>query len=143
MKYFTIIIFITFMFSGCMNNSSESINESHIWSLNVHSFDEILTYDKDVILIDMRDYFELQNLWKIPWAKHIAYNDADFVTQISQLSKDTKYLIYCNSWNRTKNALAIMKDLWFSNVSDLDGGILAWLWANKQVHMCDESSDFC
>ena len=36
------------------------------------------------------------------------------------------YLLYCRSGNRSGQALAIMEELGFLDVADIDGGIVAW-----------------
>lgn len=49
-----------------------------------------------------------------------------FMQDLEALERDTPYLIYCRSGNRSEQARLAMADLGFSDVADLEGGILAW-----------------
>ncbi|MBT8212620.1 MAG: rhodanese-like domain-containing protein [Acidimicrobiia bacterium] len=60
---------------------------------------------------------------------NIDFYDSYFQSRLDVLDKDTPYLIYCNSGNRSGTTIDIMKDLGFSEVYDVDGGITAWLGA--------------
>lgn len=53
------------------------------------------------------------------------YRD-DFADQLKDLDPDTPYLLYCRSGNRSGQTTAIMDEQGFTNVADIDGGILAW-----------------
>lgn len=54
------------------------------------------------------------------------YQSVLFENYLDSLDKNDKYLIYCRTGNRTGEALEIMRAKGFKNVSDLDGGIVAW-----------------
>lgn len=56
----------------------------------------------------------------------IDFYSPDFATDIAELDRDVPYLLYCRSGNRSSQARALMADLGFSDVADLDGGIQAW-----------------
>lgn len=56
------------------------------------------------------------------------YRD-DFADQIAALDPTAPYLLYCRSGNRSGQTTAIMQDLGFSDVADIDGGITAWTQA--------------
>lgn len=55
------------------------------------------------------------------------YKTQEFSNYLDGLDKNEKYLIYCRSGNRSGQALNIMRAKGFKNVSDLQGGINAWL----------------
>ncbi|HIP33877.1 MAG TPA: rhodanese-like domain-containing protein [Bacteroidia bacterium] len=52
------------------------------------------------------------------------YEEKKFKEDLNKLDKTKQYLIYCRSGNRSDSTKSIMKDLGFSNVNDLDGGII-------------------
>lgn len=54
------------------------------------------------------------------------YNTSEFSSYLDSLDKNSKYLIYCRSGNRSSQALKIMEEKGFKNMSDLKGGIVAW-----------------
>lgn len=53
------------------------------------------------------------------------YHD-DFAEQIADLDRDRPYLIYCRSGNRSGQTRSAMEELGFTDVADIDGGVLAW-----------------
>ena len=61
------------------------------------------------------------------------YYAPDFKDQLSKLDKNAKYLIYCRSGRRTGAALLTMKDLGFTDIHDIAGGITAWTAAGFPV----------
>lgn len=61
------------------------------------------------------------------------YYAPDFKEQLAKLDKSVPYLIYCRSGHRSGLALGIMKDLGFTDVHDIEGGITAWTAAGLPV----------
>ena len=57
---------------------------------------------------------------------NIDFYAADFREQLDGLDKDTHYLVYCNSGNRSGQALPIFEDLGFAEVDNLSTGIAGW-----------------
>ncbi len=53
------------------------------------------------------------------------YRD-DFADQLAELDKDVPYVVYCRSGNRSGQATSLMADLGFTDVAEVDGGIVAW-----------------
>ena len=53
------------------------------------------------------------------------YRD-DFADQLADLDPEVPYLLYCRSGNRSGQAAIIMDGLGFSDVANIDGGILSW-----------------
>lgn len=60
------------------------------------------------------------------------YRD-DFADQLAGLDPNLPYLLYCRSGNRSSQARAMMADLGFTDVADIDGGIAAWTGAGLPV----------
>lgn len=54
------------------------------------------------------------------------YYAPDFKDQLGKLDKNAHYLIYCRSGHRSGLTLAILRELGFSDVHDIAGGINAW-----------------
>jgi rhodanese-related sulfurtransferase len=50
----------------------------------------------------------------------------DFSQKLNALDKNKIYLVYCRSGNRSKTALAMMKQLGFCCVYELDSGIVSF-----------------
>jgi phage shock protein E len=60
------------------------------------------------------------------------YQD-DFASQIAELDHDQPYLVYCRSGSRSGQTRAIMDELGFTDVADVDGGIIAWTEAGLDL----------
>jgi len=100
------------------------INEQKVYSINVKDFKEKL--NDDYILIDIRTSWEISE-WFISWLDlKIDYYSPDIKEQINGLDKNKKYLIYCRTWSRSWSLLYYMKEVWFKEAYDLEGGIFAW-----------------
>ena len=62
----------------------------------------------------------------ISGALNVDYSSYSFRTNLDQLDKTKTYLIYCRSGRRSGLALDVMRELGFSEVYNIGGGILAW-----------------
>lgn len=56
----------------------------------------------------------------------IDFYEADFADRIAELDPDASYVVYCRSGNRSGQAVALMQELGFVDVADVDGGVVAW-----------------
>ncbi len=83
----------------------------------------------DYLLLDVRTAEELAENGFIEGAKNIDFYTADFKEQIEAMSKDVPVMLYCRSGGRSGQTAAMMKELGFSQVYDLNGGYNAWLEA--------------
>ena len=63
----------------------------------------------------------------------IDFYEADFADRIGALERDQPYLIYCRSGNRSGQTRELMDQLGFSDVREVDGGIVAWTEAQLPV----------
>ncbi|MFK7980920.1 MAG: rhodanese-like domain-containing protein [Saprospiraceae bacterium] len=104
-------------------------------NVDVHQADSIIKANEDnpiFTLLDVRTQGEYDG-------EHLAnaymrdfYAD-DFREQLDALSKDRVYLIYCRSGNRSGQAFNIMKELEFTEVYNMLGGITSWKNADYPV----------
>jgi phage shock protein E len=53
------------------------------------------------------------------------YRD-DFADELAKLDPDVPYVLYCRSGNRSGQTLAIMDSLGFTEVTEVDGGVINW-----------------
>lgn len=60
------------------------------------------------------------------------YRD-DFADRLAEFDPTVPYVLYCRSGNRSGQARAIMDDLGFGSVEDIDGGIVGWLDAGLPI----------
>ncbi len=74
----------------------------------------------DSTVIDVRTPEEFAS-GHLEGATNINLQSSDFSSQINALPKDSSYVVYCRSGNRSADAVAQMKDAGFSNVVDVGG----------------------
>ena len=77
------------------------------------------------VILDIRTPEEY-GAGKIEGAINIDFYDADFSEQLDALDKDAHYVVYCNSGNRSGQALSTFSDLGFVQVDNLSTGITGW-----------------
>lgn len=81
---------------------------------------------EDLVVLDVRTLEEFQE-GHLEDATMIDFYRDDFRAQLENLDKDAPYLLYCRSGNRSGQTRALMEELGFTDVSDVGGGILAWV----------------
>ncbi|MBP7929194.1 MAG: rhodanese-like domain-containing protein [Acidimicrobiia bacterium] len=91
-----------------------------------------LISEPGVQLIDLRTPEEFDE-GHIAGAEMIDFYAADFGDEIAKLDRDGQYVIYCRSGNRSGQTAVLMQSLGFTNVADVNGGILAWEGAGLDV----------
>ena len=82
----------------------------------------------DLVILDVRTAEEFAD-GHLEGAIMIDFYRDDFADQIAALDPNVPYLLYCRSGNRSGQTTAIMEDLGFSDVADINGGIAAWTQA--------------
>ena len=127
------LIVISFtLISGCINqeiDSTESdLQNQIIENINSKESFDLIQNNKDnlnFVIIDVRTSNEFLE-GHIENSINIDYNSNTFKTELSELNKSKKYLIYCRSGRRSASALSEMKSLQFIEVYNMLGGINQW-----------------
>lgn len=79
----------------------------------------------DVVILDVRTPEEFAE-GHIEGAVNIDIYEPTFADDIGALDREAPYVVYCRSGNRSEQATALMGDLGFESVQDVDGGVVAW-----------------
>ena len=79
----------------------------------------------DLVVLDVRTADEF-DAGHVDGAEMLDFYRADFADRLADLDPSKPYLIYCRSGNRSGQTRAIMEDLGFTDVADVEGGVLAW-----------------
>ena len=95
------------------------------------------TEDNNALIIDVRTAAEFGDSF-ISGAVNIEYGIASFQNHLADLDKSRSCFIYCRSGNRSSKAMAIMKEMEFQSVFNLEGGILAWEYKGFEVEYGDD-----
>ncbi len=80
------------------------------------------------ILLDIRTPQEVAE-GQIAGAVNIDFYERDFRDRLAALDRDASYVVYCRSGNRSGQAMGLFEELGFTDVTEVDGGIVAWLQA--------------
>lgn len=86
-----------------------------------------------LVVLDVRTPEEFEE-GRLPDATLVDFYADDFVEQIQALPRETPYLVYCRSGNRSGKTARLMDQLGFTDVTDVDGGMLAWGEAGLDQH---------
>lgn len=80
---------------------------------------------EDLVILDVRTPDEFAE-GHVEGATMLDFYQPDFAERLAELDPDQPYLLYCRSGNRSEQAAALMEQLGFRDVAEVDGGILAW-----------------
>jgi phage shock protein E len=81
--------------------------------------------DADFVLLDVRTPDEFNEV-RLDGAVNLDFYAADFADRLADLDREVTYVVYCNSGNRSGTTLEMMRDLGFTTVHNVDGGITRW-----------------
>lgn len=85
-----------------------------------------------VVVLDVRTPAEFAS-GHLEGAVNIDIESQDFATRVGELDRSVTYAVYCRSGNRSAAALTVMKELGFTGLHHLAGGIGAWQRAGQPV----------
>ncbi len=88
-------------------------------------FENKMNEEKSYVILDVRTQEEFSEK-RIPNAINIDIYQPTFREEIEELDREQPYYVYCRSGKRSANACLVMKQLGFSSVTNLEGGILGW-----------------
>ncbi|MEY5046911.1 MAG: hypothetical protein RLZZ175_270 [Bacteroidota bacterium] len=122
---------------ACDGNKNDKTISSK--TVNTETFSKE-TNESDVQIIDVRTPEEFAQ-GHIENAININIMDNNFETEISKLDKSKKTLVYCKSGGRSSDAAQKLSSMGFENISNLEGGLLAWQNAGLKVIQGNEQSN--
>lgn len=100
--------------------------------VDVHSFHAMIDSLDDEQILDVRTPQE----WKsgtIAGSKKVDWYDPDFERAVAGMDKDKPVLVYCAVGGRSSQAMDKLKELGFSEIYNLKGGIRAWEKSSYEV----------
>lgn len=81
--------------------------------------------ENSFVLLDVRTPEEFDS-GHLKGATNINFYNETFQSDIDEFDKRKKYLVYCRSGGRSRQAMFLMRDLGFEEVYNLSGGIISW-----------------
>lgn len=92
----------------------------------------VIADESDEIILDIRTPQEY-NQGIIEGAINIDFYSPTFSDDLDALDKTVHYVVYCRSGNRSGQAMSTFKDLGFTNITEIDGGIENWYSTGHEV----------
>ena len=115
-RLLVLLVAVVFALTACSSATATSVSPSAFADL---------TEQPSVVVLDVRTPGEFAQ-GHLPDAINMDVESPAFASQIATLDTGATYAVYCRSGNRSKTAMDQMKAAGFTNVTDLDGGIVAW-----------------
>ena len=117
MKRVIALIAAAFLLAGCSSTSTAI-------DLSVTEF-SAKAAEPGVVTLDVRTPAEFAEGY-IEGARLIDFQSGNFEKEIATLDKNATYAVYCRSGNRSGQAVRIMQDAGFTNVFNMNGGVIDW-----------------
>ena len=121
--------------AGCGSNTTEDAVAPEPAEASAASGLRIVTPDEaaqiqanppaDLVILDVRTAEEFQE-GHLEGAVMLDFYRDDFADELAKLDPDVPYVLYCRSGNRSGQTLAIMDSLGFTEVTEVDGGVINW-----------------
>ncbi len=127
-----ILLLALFVIFGCKEQTKETATQATVAAtvtdISVDEAKALIEQNKDnpdFVILDVRTPGEYQS-GHIAGAVLLDYYSADFKNELAKLDKNKIYLVYCRSGNRSRKAAQVMKELQFTKVYNMLGGVIAW-----------------
>ena len=117
MKKLIAVFAAVLLLAGCSSSSSAN-------NLSVDEF-SAKAAEPGVITLDVRTPGEFAEGY-IEGARLIDFQSGNFENEIATLDKNATYAVYCRSGNRSSQAVKVMQDAGFTNVFNMNGGVIDW-----------------
>ena len=118
MKKIVALIASALLLAGCSSSPSAI-------DLSVTEF-SAKTAESGVVTLDVRTPGEFAEGY-IEGARLIDFQSGNFENEIATLDKNATYAVYCRSGNRSGQAVKVMQDAGFTNVFNMNGGVIEWV----------------
>ena len=129
MKKYSFLFFaiLTLVIVSCNNaqKTSDKVMTQAIEVVAPKAMYEILLKDPSAQLVDVRtkDEFAVSHLQD---AQNICVTDNDFKQKVAYLDRSKPVYVYCKKGGRSAQASKILKQMGFTKIFDLQGGITNW-----------------
>jgi len=117
---FILMIGLSFIFQACNNTDAKEIQM--VSPIQVY---EAVYGEDSMQLVDVRTEDEY-NVSHLKSAQNICVTSNDFKEKVKTLDKKKPVYVYCKKGGRSAKAAAILKEMGFTKVYDLQGGLTSW-----------------
>jgi phage shock protein E len=117
MKKVIALIAAALLLTGCSTSSNAN-------NLSVTEF-SAKAAEAGVITLDVRTPGEYAE-GHLQGSQLIDFQSGNFENEIATLDKNATYAVYCRSGSRSGQAVKVMQDAGFTNVFNMNGGVIDW-----------------
>ena len=117
-RILAISLLLTLSFFSCTSTPKGNV-------LNPNAFRAMMNDKRAKTLIDVRTPGEYKEGY-IKNALNIDWNNSSFGDEVAKLDKNTPVFVYCLAGSRSHSAANSLTNMGFTEVYELDGGIMQW-----------------
>ena len=119
------ILFISILALGFVLQSCNNSAEGKIEMVSPLQVYEAVHGEDSMQLVDVRteEEYEVSHLKN---AQNICVTSKDFREKVATLDREKPIYVYCKKGGRSAKAASILKEMGFTKVYDLQGGITSW-----------------
>lgn len=122
---FVLGVVITF-YSSCKESPNQITDiKANIELISPQQVYDAIYRDPSIQLVDVRTPEEFKGN-HLKGAQNICVTSDDFKEKVKMLDKNKPVYVYCYKGGRSAQAAIQLKDLGFTKIYDMDGGILLW-----------------
>jgi len=129
------ILAIALVFVSCKESKQEEVPSS-VTVVTVEEMQTLLA-NGELQLVDVRTPEEFEE-GHVMNAINIDYKGAAFEKEIEALDKTKPVMVYCRSGRRSAKGCEVLKSQGFTEIYDLNGGILQWQKEGKLIYTPDD-----
>lgn len=102
-----------------------TLDPSGIRDVSVAQAETLIAGAEGLVILDVRtpEEFDADH---VEGAINVDFRDEEFASALAKLDRDTPYLLYCRSGNRSGQALDLMQTQGFQNVAHMNEGFIGW-----------------
>lgn len=128
---YIVVLFLSAGVFSCHNQTNSGNANAINRSITIDEFEKKLS-SENVQLIDVCTPEEF-NQGHLKGALNYNINSSEFQSNISKLDKNIQVLVYCLSGGRSGSAAELLSSKGFTEVYNMQGGIMKWNAANKSL----------
>lgn len=117
---FFIVLLVGIGFQSCNNFGSDNVEMVTAKQVYEAVYGEDSLQVVDVRTPEEYDVSHLKN------AQNICVTSDDFKEKVAKLDKEKPVYVYCKKGGRSAKAATILKEMGFTEVYDLQGGMMSW-----------------
>ena len=126
-KILIFVLGVVITFYGSCKESSNQITDikGNIELISPQQVYDAIYKDPSIQLVDVRTPEEFKSN-HLKGAQNVCVTSDDFKEKVKMLDKNKPVYVYCYKGGRSAAAAIQLKDLGFTKIYDMDGGILLW-----------------